>query len=550
MSYQNFTDVEYCIDKYFEENLAKRLGEFKEMRESRKISALSTGFGVRNALFPSEEYANDATLSYQAKDIERLTDELRQDKSVKKDVGVLIEAWRETAIGQIGKEKYAQLSKKLGCDMAEAYVNHRLTMKMVDFEVEKSSINSVEYILDETRRNSLLLYLSKPTSELQKYIDKKIIERYDPSALEKGAGKVLGSLTDYAITFPLTGGVGGTWAGLAKFVAVDLGLGAAMDIAENKAEKDCDVSLLTSEALFGTKKDVLSQIRKNPTNPYSSEIIKSIDDNLEKKIVYHSRSILNEGYQPKIGIDLEEMPKIPDYTEQLKTSMDMHYAIEDHFGRKESTEGKIQTSRPLSGGEQIMDSIKRNTEGWGGFLDQFKLKGFGDVFQNLGYVLAMLPDMIVGMFTGKSRNLKFKDNMMPIAAVLMGMFVKNPMLKMLLIGLGGANLLNRAGQEALEDGRGQQPAPKYVAHADEELDLRIKQPIMRGNTLVANIDDVPVVVKLESHVVDAYEKGMLPLNTLSNAVLRHYDEQNTLARESYDRQVDVDQNIEQSRGIK
>lgn len=64
----------------------------------------------------------------------------------------------------------------------------------------------------------------------------------------------------------------------------------------------------------------------------------------------------------------------------------------------------------------------------------------------------MLPDMIIGMFTGKTPNLKLQDNLMPLAAIVGGMFVKNPLLKLLLIGFGGANILNKAGHAAISDG--------------------------------------------------------------------------------------------------
>ena len=48
--------------------------------------------------------------------------------------------------------------------------------------------------------------------------------------------------------------------------------------------------------------------------------------------------------------------------------------------------------------------------------------------------------------------------------------------------------------------------------------------------------------------VDAYYKGALPLNTLTNAVLRKYDEQQQALQESYDRQVKADESLELSRG--
>ena len=115
------------------------------------------------------------------------------------------------------------------------------------------------------------------------------------------------------------------------------------------------------------------------------------------------------------------------------------------------------------------------------------------------------------MFTGKSRNLKFGDNMMPIAAIFAGMFVKNPLLKMMLVGLGGANLLNKAGHEALENRDGVKPQPirQYRKYDDEPLDLRISQPVMKGNTLVATIDNIPSVITLNEDAVDAYYQGVL-----------------------------------------
>lgn len=191
--------------------------------------------------------------------------------------------------------------------------------------------------------------------------------------------------------------------------------------------------------------------------------------------------------------------------------------------------------------------------GWGQMFDSIGLGGFGEVGKNLGYVLAMLPDMLIGMFTGKSRNLKFGDNLLPIGAIIAGMFTKNPLLKMLLIGLGGANLLNKAGHEILEnrDGVKVRPVRQYRQYGDEMLDSRIKDPAMKGNTLIATIDGVPSIITINSaDAVDAYYKGLLPLNTLANAVLRRYDEQREAVQENFDRQQSIDESIERTRGLK
>ena len=191
-------------------------------------------------------------------------------------------------------------------------------------------------------------------------------------------------------------------------------------------------------------------------------------------------------------------------------------------------------------------------QGWTGLMNQFGLGGMSDIGKNLGYVLAMLPDMLIGMLTGQSKNLHLKDNLLPFGAIFAGLFVKNPLLKMLLIGLGGANILNKAGHEILNNaGVSTQQKPKrYVQYADELLSERIEQPAMKGNALVATIDHKPCVIYIDEQSADAYYQGKLPLNVLCNAVLRKYDEQQTQVRQNYDRSIDQQEQQQLSRGIK
>ena len=184
-----------------------------------------------------------------------------------------------------------------------------------------------------------------------------------------------------------------------------------------------------------------------------------------------------------------------------------------------------------------------NSNGWDGLLKNFGLDGFCDIGNNLGYVIAMLPDILVGMFTGKTQSLGLKDNMMPIAAVLAGMFVKNPLLKMTLIGMGGANLLNKAGHEALankQEGNesnvalgSNTNAVRYKSYPDEPLNPRITNPVLQRNCLVATIDKVPYTIQLPEHVVGAYQAGALPLNTLANSILAKSDQMRLVAGRNY-----------------
>lgn len=190
------------------------------------------------------------------------------------------------------------------------------------------------------------------------------------------------------------------------------------------------------------------------------------------------------------------------------------------------------------------------TAGWGNALEQMGLSGFSDVSKNMGYVLAMLPDMLIGMFTGKNPNMKLEDNFLPLAAIFGGMFVKNPLLKMLLLGFGGANLFNNAGHAALKEGYAKTSrAVTYKTYSDEPLNKRISNPVMKGSSMVATIDGKPMVINISDNAVDAYERGNVPLNTLANAVLQKYDENNALASRNYELHHQ-EENIEQQRGLK
>ena len=97
MDLQNFIDAEYCIDKYFDKHLTKRLDFYIDSRNAAVVSGRSTGFGLTNALAPSEDYATSVTLNVPAKDIEKLGAEMARDKQLSHDIEVLAKAWRGTS---------------------------------------------------------------------------------------------------------------------------------------------------------------------------------------------------------------------------------------------------------------------------------------------------------------------------------------------------------------------------------------------------------------------------------------------------------------------
>jgi len=45
--------------------------------------------------------------------------------------------WRTAVVKEIGREKYNQLSKSMGCDLAFAYVDYRVDQMMIDYMVKQ-----------------------------------------------------------------------------------------------------------------------------------------------------------------------------------------------------------------------------------------------------------------------------------------------------------------------------------------------------------------------------------------------------------------------------
>ena len=389
--------------------------------------------------------------------------------------------------------------------------------KMIKDEVPKSSI---DYIIRKAATNTIF-YLPQALnkSPLENHISEQAEKRYNPNHVEKAAGLMLGATADY-LSF---GGIGGTLTGGAKFVGVDLALNAAMD----KMTANIDTSY--TPASPGAK----------PSKPTAKTNATTGDDDVPMIIApeYREQYKAEQAKRKAEEAQRREAKATPKVTTQQ---------TKEDEGRQElQNEAASQTpdAQPTQATMQEQP-LQTNQSGWNGLLSSFGLNGISDIGNNLGYVLAMLPDMLVGAFTGKTKSLGLKENLMPLASIVAGMFVRNPILKMVLVGMGGLNLLNKAGHEAIGNHAGQNQAQgastivrsNYKVYADESLNQRISQPQIRGNCLIATIDKVPCTIALPDKVVDAYNQGALPLNTLANAVLAKNDQMRQLASENYEAQ--------------
>ena len=198
----------------------------------------------------------------------------------------------------------------------------------------------------------------------------------------------------------------------------------------------------------------------------------------------------------------------------------------------EPTSDEPQTQQPSRQAGQS-DPQPANENGWDGLLRTFGLDGLDGVGKNLGYVVSMLPDVLLGLFTGKTKSFGIKDSLLPVASILLGMFVRNPLLKMVLIGMGGLNLLNKAGKEAL-GGQEETTAKRlYKPYPDEPLNTRLANPVLQGDNLFMDIDGVPCSVLLPHHAAEACREGALPINTLANAVLIKHEQTKQITQENY-----------------
>ncbi|MBR3409624.1 MAG: hypothetical protein IKG94_02445, partial [Candidatus Methanomethylophilaceae archaeon] len=276
--------------------------------------------------------------------------------------------------------------------------------KMARDQVPQSSI---DYILRKAASNSIFgLPEEARKTPLQREIEERAEEMYNPSKVEKGIGWGLGAAAD----FTTMGGLGGGVVSGLKFVGADLAINAVIDTVDAIQRKDVPKVIAPGHeeewlSMNGGKQQETESVQQEPA--------------------------------------IQEQPPV----EQAEPEP-VAVQASDEPATKEVAQAPVQEEEP-SVPEQQIAPAKSNTDGWQGILTGLGLNGIGDIGRNAGYILAMLPDILLGMFTGKTQSLGIKDNLVPIASIMAGLFVKNPLLKMTLIGLGGANLINKAGHEQL-----------------------------------------------------------------------------------------------------
>ena len=357
--------------------------------------------------------------------------------------------------------------------MIEKMARDQVPQSSIDYILRKAAGNSIFGLPEEARK-----------TPLQREIEERAEEMYNPTKVEKGIGWGLGAAADFATM----GGLGGGVVSGLKFVGADLAINAVIDTVDASQRKDVPKVIAPGHeeewlAMNGGKQEESEPVQKEPA--------------------------------------IQEQPPV----EQMEPEPQAVPASEE-TAKKEVAQAPVQETKETAPEQQAVPE-KSNTGGWQGLLTGLGLNGIGDIGRNAGYILAMLPDILLGMFTGKTQSLGIKDNLVPIASIMAGLFVKNPLLKMTIIGLGGANLINKAGHEQLakRDGVSAESVSqnRYLQYEDQKMNPRIRDAQIQGNTLIASIDGIPVTVTLPDKVMEAHAVGALPLGTLANAVLEKCD---------------------------
>ena len=576
-----FAELEYCLQGYFDGKLAPVMKQVrddlthKQLEErGRYQSSLAGVLASANPYVNNTEFVLKQTGKWNSKTTEdylaMCNQKIWKDKNIVKDLALLAGEWRNAVVKEIGRSKYDALSKACGEDLAYAYVAQRMEDLMIGKLVKDNTPKStMDYILRKAAQNSIWgLQEELMKSPLTAEIEARGEKAYKPSKTEKFAGRATASVMD-AVTM---GGIG-SWKSLATLVGSDMALGYILDSKKGNGEqrKEQAMELSISKGVFGQNGNAFTGFRSQAkkVNATDNGYVKTLNSKLHNKIHIPQKAFTPMAWtdnsfkfpfqkeqekrnDPKYkNVPLIVAPGKEDAYLEEKAKHDAAKIAEAERIIKErnETEALQEDAEQQQSEETQQEQPERdNSNGWEGLLKNFGLNGFSDIGNNLGYVIAMLPDILVGLFTGKTQSLGLKDNMMPIAAILAGMFVKNPLLKMTLIGMGGANLLNKAGHEALANKResndgnavsyGNTTAQtvQYKSYPDEPLNPRIANPALQGNCLVATIDRMPYTIQLPEHVVGAYQAGALPLNTLANAVLAKSDQMRQMAEHNYGEQ--------------
>ena len=149
-------EVEYCLGRYLNANIAGIMDDVRrdltqKQGEERAEWNLSLG-GILSAMADASHCAPGidtssqilkATGEWNSKTTEdylvMCKEAVVKDKELYHDIVDLTIEWRKAMVESIGRERYDQASKQIGCDLASAYIDYRLQQTMIDRLIDKET---------------------------------------------------------------------------------------------------------------------------------------------------------------------------------------------------------------------------------------------------------------------------------------------------------------------------------------------------------------------------------------------------------------------------
>ena len=460
-----------------------------------------------------------------------------------------------------------------------------LEKKMIDHLIQQQMPKSTtEYILRKAAEGTLFYIPQRVrTSPLQDHINKEGERLHNPSFWEEVTGDLLAWGGNAATTM----GFGGFFGQLAMdgtVMATD-----AMAPGQEDNYKDQQRQKARQEVATANKRVVSVPLWMLQQMGFTS-IDKATDKQLKVALDWATKNAVSQRKAVETAIEKGErvikfgskVKSVSDATTSAKQYETFAASIKREMENRQErirnppiAEAEEQLIRPeatTNSLEQINSQNQNGSDqqenqqpsgdysGWNNLLGSMGLEGIGDTVNHLGVTLAMLPEMLLGIFTGRTKSIGMnKSTMLPLAAILSGSFIRNPFLKIPLMLWGGANLVNKMGQEAMNEYRqadnSQQTGVQFKRYEDEPLNERIRNPRIEGNVIVMDIDGIPRVITLPNMTAAAYQSGALPLNTLANAILAKSDmmnnvQQNVTQEQNVSRHFEEKQEREQVRGIR
>lgn len=444
-------EVEYCLGRYLDANIAGVMDDVRRdliKKQGQERAEWNTSFGgILSSLADAGRCAPGidtssqilkATGEWNSKTTEdylvMCKEAVINDKELSHDIVDLTISWRSAMVASIGRERYDKASQQIGCDLAAAYMDYRLQQTMVDRLIDKETPKSTaEYIIRKAAGESLFgLPYTLNRSPLEAQIAKEAEARYKANGWEWGGAKA----ASFAIDTVATMGCG-SWANLAKLAGVEVvfaGVEAYMD-SKNK-DNSITIEQCISQGVFGSgeNENVFDTIKAQAgwLDAERCEGVTRINSNLKRPVgTFSLGGFISRGAKAFASPIISAVGNVKKSFEEAvqnaaQAPKNQEAPIANNTTPSRAAEAQLaarsgnpQTEQQMEQNPQVSDATdedgnirqeqEANQAGWGSLMSDLGFTGLGDIGHNLGYVIAMMPDILVGMMTGKTQSLSLRN---------------------------------------------------------------------------------------------------------------------------------------------